>query len=252
MKDHDTAIGGASPAFPLTRHSIVQALGAGDPTQRERAWETIVHGYWKPAYKHLRIRWGKSNEDAKDLTQAFFARAIEKDFFASFDESKSRFRTFLRTCLDGFVANETKSANAIKRGGGTLIDRLDFDRAEDELAQRPNAKAVSTDDVFDREWLRSLVAAAVDGLRAAAASVAQRQAFEMFLACDMASAHAESRPSYGDLAQRFGVDTVTVTNRLSAARRDFRACLMARIRAVTANDDEFRAEVRTVLGFDPP
>ena len=56
--------------------------------------------------------------DAQDLTQGFFLRAFEKDFFAAYDPAKGRFRTFLRACLDRHLANEHDAARALKRGGG--------------------------------------------------------------------------------------------------------------------------------------
>src|SRR5439155_26153422 len=61
------------------------------------------------------------NEDAKDLTQAFFTRTLEKNSFERYDPAQARFRTYLRTCVDGFVANERKSAGRIKRGGAVQL-----------------------------------------------------------------------------------------------------------------------------------
>src|SRR6266545_8142728 len=92
-------------AFPLTRRSVVRAAASADPETRRRAFEALVAAYWRPVYKYLRLEWSAPGEDAEDLTQGFFARALEKGFFDRFDPSRSRFRTYLRTCLDGFVAN---------------------------------------------------------------------------------------------------------------------------------------------------
>ena len=80
--------------------------------------------YWKPVFKYLRLKWHAPAEDAADLTQAFFLRAFEKSFFADFDPRRARFRTYLRTCLDGFVTNARKADTRQKRGGGLTIDDL--------------------------------------------------------------------------------------------------------------------------------
>jgi len=85
--------------FPLTHRSIVAAAG----------------------------------EDAEDATQEFFASALVKGTFERYDSSKARFRTYLRTCLDGFAANERKAAGRLKRGGGQVALSLDFAGAEEEL-----------------------------------------------------------------------------------------------------------------------
>ena len=103
----DTDIGGPHQKFPATRKSAIAAAGSTDPAERLWALDFLVAAYWKPTYKYIRMKWRESNENAKDLTQSFFARAIEKDFFRSYDDSKASFRTFIRVCVDAFVANES-------------------------------------------------------------------------------------------------------------------------------------------------
>jgi DNA-directed RNA polymerase specialized sigma24 family protein len=92
----DTQIGGPSGKFPATRRSAALAASSNDPAERKRALETIIAAYWKPIYKYIRIRRGKTEEDAKDLTQEFFARLIEKRYLDDCHPSKARLRTFLR------------------------------------------------------------------------------------------------------------------------------------------------------------
>ncbi len=69
----DTKIGGPGGRFPSTRWSAVVAARSADTLERRRGLDAIVAAYWKPVYKYIRIRWGKSNEDAKDLTYAVAA-----------------------------------------------------------------------------------------------------------------------------------------------------------------------------------
>src|SRR3954468_21021837 len=158
------------PAFPPTRHSIVAAMRSARPDDRRTAFDALVTAYWKPVFKYVRLKWHASPEDAADLTQGFFLRAFEKDFFAAFDPGKARFRTFLRTCLDGFVANARKADARLKRGGGAMLVSIDFGEAERELGlQAPNA-VEDFDAYFHREWLRGLFASAADRLRSACAA----------------------------------------------------------------------------------
>ena len=98
MNDEDTGIGGPGGAFPATLQSVVLGARSEDPAERQRSFQALVAAYWKPVYKTIRLGWKRSNEDAKDLTQGFFARAMEKDFFTSYDPARARFRTFLRVC----------------------------------------------------------------------------------------------------------------------------------------------------------
>ena len=129
----DTKIGGPSGKFPATRWSAIVAARSTDAAERTRGLETVVEAYWKPIYKYVRIRWNKSNEDAKDLTQEFFSRLIEKNYLGDFDPSKARLRTFLRVCVDHFLGNEAKAATRLKRGDAAQHISLDFDAAEAEL-----------------------------------------------------------------------------------------------------------------------
>src|SRR5690242_5910909 len=103
--------------FPATRPSVIRALDDGDPATRERARDALARTYWKPVYKYIRLRWNASREDAEDLTQEFFAQAFERATLERYDASRVRFRTFLRTCVDGSVANARRDSNRIKRGG---------------------------------------------------------------------------------------------------------------------------------------
>jgi DNA-directed RNA polymerase specialized sigma24 family protein len=139
MAHDDTDIGCGRGRFPTTHISAVLGVRSAEPEVRARSFGALVAAYWKPVYKHVRGRWKKSNEDAKDLTQAFFLRAMEKDFFDAYDREKGRFRTFLRTCLDHFLSNENKSEGRLKRGGGEPPLSLDFEGAEAELQASPPA-----------------------------------------------------------------------------------------------------------------
>jgi RNA polymerase sigma factor (sigma-70 family) len=230
--------------FPPTRLSVVRAAGSADSDQRALAFEPLVQAYWKPVYKYLRTRWRASEADAEDLTQGFFARALEKGYFAGYDPGRARFRTFLRTCLDGYVANERQAASRLKRCGGQTPLSLDFAGAEGELRA---LEPTSTDDPeawFHREWVRSFFAQAVEELRARCQAAGRETAFALFERHDL----AEPRPSYADLAAELGLGVGQVTNALFAARRDFRRLVLQRLRELTGGEDEFRAEARALLG----
>ena len=67
-------------SMPQTRYSILIAAKDNNATIREQALGVLIAAYWKPVYKYIRFRWSASSEDAKDLTQEFFAAALEKSF----------------------------------------------------------------------------------------------------------------------------------------------------------------------------
>src|SRR5262245_1850420 len=152
-------------SFPATRHSVVRDLGSVDPDARAAAYDGLVRSYWRPVYLYIRLRWRRGAEDAQDLTQEFFARAFEREYLARYDPARARFRTFVRTCLDGFLANHDQAAARLKRGGGFLITAVDFARADDDIAARAPDDQADPELWFHREWIRGLFAEAVDALR---------------------------------------------------------------------------------------
>lgn len=233
--------------LPVTRHSILAAVRSDDAGIRRGGFETMVAVYWKPVYKYVRLRWPTSGDDAGDTTQEFFARAFEKGFFDSYDPTKARFRTFLRMCLDRFVANERKASARLKRGGGVTFVPLDFETAEGELRQHEVAVPPDLDEYFHREWIRSLFALAVDDLRAAYALSGKTLQFQVFERYDLDAPAEGASPTYGEIAVALGVSTSDVTNYLAAARRTFRRLLLDRLRAICGDAAEFEAEARHLL-----
>lgn len=199
-----------------------------DETIRRRAFDTILNSYWKPVYKYVRLKWQATNEDAKDLTQGFFANAFEKDHFASYDARKASFQTFLRTCLDGFVANEHKAGKRLKRGGDMDHHQLDFAAAEDELTAHASS-TLTPEEYFHREWMRSTFTTAVESFRERCVASGRMVHFQLFERYDL----SDEDVSYASLATEFGLDVTTVNNYLAAARRDFRRIVMEKFRETT-------------------
>jgi RNA polymerase sigma factor (sigma-70 family) len=251
VMDSDTDLGGPA-VYPVTRCSVVRATGNPDPQIRRDAFETLVAAYWKPVYKYLRIRWTLSNEDAKDLTQAFFTRAVEKGYLAPFDPAKARFRTFLRVCVDGFVTKEHRAASRQKRGGDVMIGALDFESADGELIRHASASTMTPDDIFRQEWVRSLFGQAVDDLRQQCMSAGRETHFKLFQRYDLEGPEAAEAPTYAQLGQEFGLPVTQVTNFLAAIRRQFRGLVVERIRATTGSDEEFQEECRRLFGGAVP
>jgi RNA polymerase sigma factor (sigma-70 family) len=244
--DRDTAIGGPRGGFPTTSATVVEALRADGWEQRRDAAERLIAIYWKPLYKYARIRWRRSNEDAKDLIQGFFATALERETLAAFDPTKAGLRTFLRLLLDRYAANELKAARRLKRGGG--VPPLDFEEAEAELA-RVTRRRDDPEELLRHEWVRSLFGAAVERLRDELRDSGHARRFRVFAAFELAD--DKVRPTYRDLGASLGIPETTITNELAAARRRFRAIVLETLRTITVSEEEFRSEARAVLGVEP-
>lgn len=240
---------GAPAPFPATRVSVLTGISSASPELRQRALERIARAYWRPVYKYVRVQWRRARADAEDLTQGFFAAAAEKEYLAAFDASKGRFRTFLRVCVDRYVGKTATAERAAKRGGASVLLDLDFDGAELEISS-----AGGIDDIerwFEREWARGVFAEAVGELRRRWADAkhgeVRRILFERYDLIEEAE-----RPTYAALAAELGVPVTDVTNHLAAVRRELRAVVLETLRELTASDEEFKSEARSLLGVHRP
>ncbi len=223
-------MGGPHGQFPSTQLSLLEAASSGAALPNE-ALERVSVLYWKPVYRFIRVKFRKNNEDAKDLTQSFFATALQRDFFARFDPAKASFRTYVRMAVERFAASQHAAENRQKRGGG-----VEFEPVEEQAVT-----SESPEDVFEREWQRQLFVLALDDLRAHCEGCGKQLQFEVFEAYDLAGG---DRPSYTDLAARHGVAETSVTNYLAWARRMLRQFVTERLRGVTAGERDLRDEMR--------
>ena len=234
-------------SFPATRLSVVQRTRSGDEKTRQVALAAIIEAYWKPVYKHLRVKWSLTPDEASDLTQEFFTTALEKDVVEKYDPAKARFRTYLRMCVDGLASNVRKAERRLKRGGGMTLVPLDFETAEGEMATHEPAVAADVDELFYREWVRALLERSVADLKRAADAAGRPVMFEVFARYDLLD-DRDVRPTYTEIACDLGLTAATVTNHLAAMRRQFRAIVLERLHELTSSEEEFEAEAGKLLG----
>jgi RNA polymerase sigma-70 factor (ECF subfamily) len=153
--DDMTSLSAAGPesrggiAFTTTHWSVV--LDAqGESPEAQEALEKLCRVYWRPIYGFVR-REGVRPEEAKDLTQGFFALILERKDFQSVRQEKGRLRSFLLASLKHFMANERRDAAAIKRGGGQTLIPLDG-IASDDSDEFYRSDMLSADLLYDRRW----------------------------------------------------------------------------------------------------
>jgi len=233
--------------FPLTRWSVVVAARSAEPDQRQRALEVLIAAYWKPVYKYIRLHWRRENEEAKDLTQDFFYRLLEKDFLASYEPKRSRLRTFLRVCVDRLIANQDKASRRLKRGGEIEFQQLDFESAEGELRHIEIPSPGRVEDFFEREWMRSVFSLSLDRFRRHCEESGKQMQFRMLQFYDIDDGGHDL--TYQQVAQRFGLKRTDVTNYLAYARREFRKIVLEQLRDMTASEEEFQREAQALLGM---
>ncbi|MGH7940497.1 MAG: RNA polymerase sigma factor [Limisphaerales bacterium] len=136
--------------FATTHWSVVQAAADGGTPQAQAALEALCRVYWPAIYAHVR-RLGTGPEEARDLTQGFFCRLLEKDWLEEADRERGKFRTFLPAALKHFTGNEWRRAQAQKRGGGRTLISLES-LADEENQNWEPADAQTPEQLFDYRW----------------------------------------------------------------------------------------------------
>ena len=228
--DADTAIGGPGGRFPSTQVSLIEAAASG---LSDAAMDQVIALYWKPVYRFVRLKFQKSNEDAKDLTQGFFASALQRNFFARFDPAKASFRTYVRMAVERYSANQHAAENRQKRGGA-----VEFETVEEQVIATESPELE-----FDREWRRQLFFLALDDLRVHCKQNGKDVQLGIFEDYDLTDG---DRLSYSDLAVKYGIPESTVNNHLAWARRTLRALITERLRGTTSGAKELHEEMRRV------
>ncbi len=197
----------------------------------------MMRKYWGPVFFFVRRYWTRDVDKAKDLTQAFFLAFLEKDFLASVDAEKGRFRTFVCAALKNFLRNERRAERAKKRRPeGQLLSLEDLvveDRDFDVEADPTEA--------FDDDWRRATLEAALTAVRALARAAGKEVFVQAFVEAYLEGEEGK-RPSYDELGRRFDLSYHQVKNGLAWVRERFAACLRREVEEQVSSPEDLREE----------
>lgn len=234
-----TVPGAAAGCFVTTHWSVVLTAGRSDTTRAHEALEKLCRAYWFPLYAYARRR-GYSVEDAQDLTQEFFARVLEHHWLSRADQARGRFRTFLLTAMERFLANEWDKVRALKRGGGQRNIPIQLDTAETRYGVEP-ADTRTPEQAFEYRWALALLDEVVGQLEAEFRSRGQSEMFTALKPCLVGD--RASQP-YAELAGKLGMEEGAVKVAVHRLRLRYRELLRAEIANTVDSDGEVEAEMR--------
>jgi len=201
--------------------------------------EQLCQTYWYPLYAYVRRR-GHAGEDAQDLTQEFFTRLLEKNWLAEIEPEGGRFRAFLLTALNRFLANEYDRSRAAKRGGGRQIISLDQERAEERYLNEPTT-AETPERIFERRWALAVLDQALSKLRDEACATGKSRPFALlnsFLS-------READPGeYASVAGQLGVTAGAVGVAVHRLRQRYRELVRETIGNTLADATHIDEEMR--------
>ena len=162
--------------FVNTRWTVVLTAGHKSSPQSDQALADLCRTYWYPLYAYVR-RQGHSRENAEDLTQAFFARFLQKNYLEGLSSDRGKFRAFMLACMKHFLANEWDRNTRQKRGGTAQHFSLDWQSADERYHLEPPDSA-SPDVLYDREWALALLEQVVTKLRKEYTDAGKGELFE--------------------------------------------------------------------------
>jgi RNA polymerase sigma-70 factor (ECF subfamily) len=223
---------------------VLQVLGSGDQDARKEVLAALCRDYWYPLYAFAR-RSGRSPEDAEDLTQGFFAYAVEHEIFSLADRNLGTLRTFLLKVFQRYIGNVQDRDRAKKRGGGQEIFSLNLENGE-ELYSDHLAGLETPELLFDRSWAQSILRASLTALGDAERSAGRGQQFELLQ--PFLSPETVSEECYEASTSKLGLSLEAVRQAVCRLRKKFRQCLRDQIAATLsdANDARIDEELRAL------
>ncbi len=153
-----TVIGGDAhhgPAAFTTTHWSVVLEAQGESPAAQEALEKLCRTYWRPIYGFIRRR-GVDPEEAKDLTQGFFALLLERRDLDAVRQEKGRLRSYLLTSLKHFLTNERNREMASKRGASQHLIPLE-DLRDRERIGFETSETLAADQIYERRWALSVL-----------------------------------------------------------------------------------------------
>jgi len=242
---NDTRMGGSRGEFPETAWSTVISTPDPNSPARRELLSRLCASYWRPVYVSIRATFGKSVEDAKDLTQEFFCRILEEDLLFKYEPERGRFRHFLKSALRHFLANAHRNGKTEKQGGGKQVLSLDLAGLETQRLVH-DTTLLGPEEIFDRQWVRDVLFQSVKKLKRALDEEGKSIYFLVYEAYELRP-DTEGRPTYEQLAKSLGLSMEDVTNYLHLARARLHDIVVESVSDSVISREELLQEFRDLF-----
>jgi RNA polymerase sigma-70 factor (ECF subfamily) len=230
--------------FATTHWSVVLAAGhASSPGARE-ALEKLCRAYWYPLYTFVR-RQGHSPEDAQDVTQEFFARFLEKEYFGWADPARGRFRSFLLASLKNFLAEQHRQAGRLKRGGGKTLVSWDAASVEERYVAEPKDEA-TPESIYEKRWALTLLENVLSRLGEVLTSAGKQRVFAGLKNHLWGEQGGES---YAVIAARLEMTEGALKVAAHRLRQRYRELLREEVAHTVARPEEIDDELRYLIAI---
>lgn len=228
--------------FDTTHWSVVLTAADADSPRAAEALAQLCRAYWYPLYAFVR-RDGHDAEAARDLTQEFFARLLEKDYLQRAAPDKGRFRSFLLVALKRFLVNEWHKEQTLKRGGDQTFIALDAATAEERYALEPSDD-ITPDRIYEQRWAHALLDQVLACLRHETVANGKEAQFDLLQ--PFLFGETGSMPQ-AQIGARLGLSQSAVKSAVHRLRERYRELLRREVSRMLANSAEVEDELRHLL-----
>jgi DNA-directed RNA polymerase specialized sigma24 family protein len=225
--------------FETTEWSIVLAAADRRSPRGEEALAALCGQYWYPVYAYVR-RQGYPVEEARDLTQGFFTRLLEKEYLRQVDRERGRFRSFLLASCRHFLSNERDRRRAAKRGGGQRVLSIDAQQAEDRFRIEPSHDLTPEKEFFQC-WALALLEQVLASLRR---EMAAKDKVELFDRLKGFLVGEDSTEGYAQAARELATSQGAVRVAVHRLRRLYRQRLREEIARTVQDPEDVEEEMR--------
>jgi RNA polymerase sigma factor (sigma-70 family) len=186
---------------------------------------------------------GYDVHQAQDCTQGFFAALLQRHALERASPERGKFRSFLLSSLNHFLADERDHADAQKRGGGRGVVSLDVQDAETRYQLEP-MHDLTPEKLFEKSWALTVLTNAMARLKTELAEAGKGQWFESLRAYLPAG---RGPVSYKDVAARLGMTEAAVKVAVHRLRDRYRQAVRAEIAQTVSTPEQVDEEIRDLF-----
>jgi DNA-directed RNA polymerase specialized sigma24 family protein len=231
-------------AFATTHWSLV-LTAQGQSAAAEQALEELCRIYWRPLYAFAR-RQDCDLEEARDLTQGFFALLLKRRDLDAARREKGRLRSYLLVSFKHFLGGERRREMTIKRGYGQWLIPLEEVHAT-ERAGLPTGGLVdslSADRLYQRRWASTLIDHVLKRLRNEYRATGNASLFDSL---KLLLPDEPDAPSRAEIAARLGMTDNALRQAFYRFRHRYQMLLREEIGHTVADSSEIEDELRQLI-----
>lgn len=230
--------GGAAASFHTTRWTRV-CLAKADSEDGRRALADLCDAYYEPVIAFLRCEL-RDGDAAREMSHAFFAEVLAGGAIETAERERGRFRSYVLGAVKHFLSHHRIASQRLKRGGGAVPVPLETD----VMGEVPDARQISPDAAFDRQWALTVLARALEALRAECAAGAREGFFDAVKPWLMGdSAHGDQTA----LAAAHGMSPASLKMAVHRLKQRFRQSVKAEVAGTLSDTAMVEEEMRSLF-----